>query len=119
MSIDELVKKIDEIEKNISEIKSWIMNLKGEENRDFLTVEEVRKKYKVGKNYLYWLCKNNYVENRYLNRKYYISEKSFIEYLNNSKKIHSEKNSVKDMQSSKSKVSEIENKLQEYLASIK
>ncbi|WP_231503184.1 helix-turn-helix domain-containing protein [Caldicellulosiruptor bescii] len=108
---------MEELEKNIADIKKLLLEMTEKETRDFLTVEELRKKYRVGKNFLYWLCRNNFVENRYLNRKYYISEKSFIEYLKNTKR--QQTSIISDNKISNNRVLQIEEKLQKYLESVK
>ncbi|ADQ06053.1 conserved hypothetical protein [Caldicellulosiruptor hydrothermalis 108] len=120
MNVHELIKKMDEIEKSVAEIKNLLYEMTKEESKGFLTVEELRRKYRIGKNFLYWLCKSNLVDFRYLNRKYYISEKSFLQYLEN---LRPGKTTAMPTTSKReehnTKIVQIENKLQKYLESIK
>lgn len=51
MNVHELIKKMEELEKNIADIKKLLLEMTEKETRDFLTVEELRKKYRVGKNF--------------------------------------------------------------------
>lgn len=117
MNVHELIKKVDEIEKSVAEIKNLLYEMTKEESKDFLTVEELRRKYRVGKNFLYWLCKSNLVDFRYLNRKYYISEKSFLQYLENSRPGKTIATSKREEHNTK--IVQIENKLQKYLESVR